>query len=576
MHALTISFLQFCFPVWPSLSTIFIRSGIPGKVALAGDSNCQPCGVGFFQNKSGVSSCKACEAGRWNNETGSSSKSNCFLCPRGTYSSAQGVASRQQCNSCPPGQSSAVQGAITCTACPSGFVAKTKAETCDLCDVGTVSNDDRTACDTCELGKYGNAPGSCEFCVAGRYQDARGQTECNKCDADSYSSETGRASRSDCAACPERTTTNQTLGNTNATDCMCATTYYSAPQTSTCDPCPSPEATCTVPGVVLDQLITTPGYWREDATATIFHACSVAEDCVGGLVKDQCRYGHTGILCAVCDSDFVRIGGVCSFCDKRDAAGGFSGVAAGAALIVLIVTYKVLTRKGASQHKETKKKKKKETETESTETKTKKKTESTTKLKRAATSTIMISRMLRQPTQTNALVDAARGEVEGRMQDDVDGRVADATGDNAGGEIEVETTEVMPSSLFTRIRILIGYAQICAALDMAFEVPWPADFVKFFDYLSFVNLNMFDVLSPISPCALTTPFLSASLVHMGMLPFCGLIVLLTRSLALSCSNFTSTKHEVNSRSARVMLFAVFMLYPGALFFPPLLLLKMLS
>ena len=64
MHALTISFLQFCFPVWPSLSTIFIRSGIPGKVALAGDSNCQPCGVGFFQNKSGVSSCKACEAGR--------------------------------------------------------------------------------------------------------------------------------------------------------------------------------------------------------------------------------------------------------------------------------------------------------------------------------------------------------------------------------------------------------------------------------------------------------------------------------------------------------------------------------
>jgi hypothetical protein len=37
---------------------------------------------------------------------------------------------------------------------------------------------------------------------------------------------------------------------------------------------------------------------------------------------------------------------------------------------------------------------------------------------------------------------------------------------------------------------------------------------------------------PISPCALTTPFLIASWIHMGMLPLCGLIILSARYLAL--------------------------------------------
>jgi len=165
-------------------------------------------------------------------------------------------------------------------------------------------------------------------------------------------------------------------------------------------------------------------------------------------------------------------------------------------------------------------------------------------------------------TITTVIQDAARGEIEGKIQENVDEKVADVTGDTAGGEIEVETNGATPSSLFTRVRILIGYTQICAALNMSFEIPWPNEFIQFIQGLGFINLNLFDVLSPISPCALTTPFLTASVIHMAMLPLCGFIIVLARWIALLRRTNKYTKHEVNSRSSRTMLFAVFMLYPG--------------
>ena len=72
-------------------------------------------------------------------------------------------------------------------------------------------------------------------------------------------------------------------------------------------------------------------------------------------------------------------------------------------------------------------------------------------------------------------------------------------GDDAGA---VEDTVEVPDSLFTRTRILIGYAQIASSLNLTYEIPWPPAFRNFVLALNVVNLNFLDVLSPAEAVAL--------------------------------------------------------------------------
>ena len=64
-------------------------------------------------------------------------------------------------------------------------------------------------------------------------------------------------------------------------------------------------------------LVTLPasrGYYRESNDSAVFHRCDKKTDCTGGLVAEQCREGHHGILCTVCFDGYVRKSGLCEKC----------------------------------------------------------------------------------------------------------------------------------------------------------------------------------------------------------------------------------------------------------------------
>ena len=164
-----------------------------------------------------------------------------------------------------------------------------------------------------------------------------------------------------------------------------------------------------------------------------------------------------------------------------------------------------------------------------------------------------------------SLSDTAKEWVEGEVHGNIDDKLAGLTEDNAGDIVE---NVGAPESLFTRLRILIGYTQICAALNLAFEIPWPPAFVEFIKGLTFINLNFLDVLAPLNPCALTTSFLTTGAVHMAILPICAIFVYVARGIAIimrnrwcCCKKNRYSRQDVTSRAKRTMLFLIFLLYP---------------
>ena len=161
--------------------------------------------------------------------------------------------------------------------------------------------------------------------------------------------------------------------------------------------------------------------------------------------------------------------------------------------------------------------------------------------------------------------------VESKVQGKIVQEMANLTGDNAGN---IEQSVGAPESLFTRLRILIGYTQICAALNLAFEIPWPPAFVEFIKGLTFINLSFLDVLAPLNPCALTTSFLTTGAVHMAILPISAIFVYVARGIAIvmrnrwcCCKKNRYSPQDVTSRAKRTMLFLIFLLYPVSCHFP---------
>ena len=405
-----------------------------------------------------------------------------------------------------------------CTSCPSGWVSESGARSCEQCVPGQLSNKPRTECDDCEKGTYGHRPGSCASCKPGTYQDGRGMSDCVKCPPDTYSSLSERTSRADCTACPPDATTDGTTGNSNESSCLCKGGFYQSDTSEACLICPSPGSVCGKPGSTLFTIRAAPGYFRSSNSSLEFIKCHVASDCPGGLFHEQCRHGHTGVLCAVCDRGFVRKGGECSFCDTSNAAVGFASLSIGAALLLMGVLLLTFTRKAKNVREDS---------------------------------------------------GAVKSWIEENARKNLHGELLDMTGDNAG---DIVANVGAPESLFTRIRILIGYTQICAALNLAFEIPWPAAFVEFVEGLTFINLSFLDLLAPLNPCALSTSFLTAGVVHMFVLPICACFVLSAHSVATFMKDRWCcwrknrySRQDVSSRAKKAMLFLIFLLYPVSVF-----------
>ncbi|CUF41122.1 transmembrane protein, putative [Bodo saltans] len=83
---------------------------------------------------------------------------------------------------------------------------------------------------------------------------------------------------------------------------VCADNEYKVPNTTTCNPCPSPGGTCDGTEVIQVQV----GYWRAPAVATHIYACDkLSTVCAGSNSStwgSSCGNGASGILCSGCIS----------------------------------------------------------------------------------------------------------------------------------------------------------------------------------------------------------------------------------------------------------------------------------
>jgi hypothetical protein len=204
--------------------------------------------------------------------------------------------------------------------------------TLDASDI--VVQDVVSACNT--NFKYDNMTGSCSAvlmeCAKGTYAVA-GTGKCLLCPSSKYSGTKGAFA---CDSCTDNA--NSSIGASSSTECVCGSGYYKT-HDSLCDTCP-PNADCgsgSKTGFTLATLRASKGYWRATNSTTTFHPCPARAACVGEIIGDynkhaadqQCRAGHTGLLCMVCAENYVKkIGNRCVKCEDGEGLRGLMGVLA--------------------------------------------------------------------------------------------------------------------------------------------------------------------------------------------------------------------------------------------------------
>jgi len=175
----------------------------------------------------------------FNNETG---KGQCKSCPAGKTIKGFEKDDHDNQDDCVPDCETnqyVNNDNSKCLECQDGYSCDGFAQT--ECDAGTFCKDGRKK--FCPAGKFGeafNAPNEaigCSNCTAGRFQIARGQTSCTKCEAGLYSNKVQQILRTDCKSCtvlghycPE--------GTSFATEFPCPNgTYSNEDNTKSCKIC---------------------------------------------------------------------------------------------------------------------------------------------------------------------------------------------------------------------------------------------------------------------------------------------------------------------------------------------------
>tara|TARA_Y100000389_G_scaffold56318_1_gene52236 strand:+ start:3545 stop:7147 length:3603 start_codon:yes stop_codon:yes gene_type:complete len=139
------------------------------------------CPVGFYKDNN---KCLTCGSGKYSTNTNAIGESACQLCEPGKY---QNEVAQQSCKNCGEGEYST-----------SGLSA------CLSCQPGEYPNSDKSSCTKCSPGKYStdNKTIDCNLCDVGKYQDEEGKTSCKDCtDEVNYSDSEGSTSCTPCKVC---------------------------------------------------------------------------------------------------------------------------------------------------------------------------------------------------------------------------------------------------------------------------------------------------------------------------------------------------------------------------------------
>jgi hypothetical protein len=219
-----------------------------GKYSLS-ENPCSNCGIGTFQNNTGMSFCPYCPQGTFMNLTGYSS---CFQCPPGRSGfGLSGLTSSTGCTPCLAGKYS-TGTAFPCTDCSAGLKSSNIASSCVNCEVGRYSGTgqadpcplcpvgnyqdqvQQSFCKLCIPGKFRNTPGNsdCLDCPIGKFVESSGSVGCDDCAAGSFQPFAGKSS---CPLCPHGWSTNGTSGSGNCTQCSRGS--FAVSGTPFCQPC---------------------------------------------------------------------------------------------------------------------------------------------------------------------------------------------------------------------------------------------------------------------------------------------------------------------------------------------------
>jgi hypothetical protein len=163
-----------------------------GFVAI-GSSLCRGCGSGKYLDAS--LNCLSCPVGKWT--AGATVSTTCLDCPVGKV----GTSSSLGCINCPGGtfvNSTGQTSLGSCSACSPGSFSPAGSSVCGDCPVGTYPSN--SSCLNCSAGFYAEFPKSpaCSACASGRYSDVSGSSVCTVCNAGLFSQDNA----SSCSACP--------------------------------------------------------------------------------------------------------------------------------------------------------------------------------------------------------------------------------------------------------------------------------------------------------------------------------------------------------------------------------------
>ena len=164
-----------------------------------------------------------------------------------------------------------------------------KPEKCNTCPIGYAATDPREPCSMCAAGLYmDDAP------------DKRTAFGCKNCLP-------GKSSKP------------------GASKCTCPAEFYLLNATSEdCIPCKG-SMNCSEAGMYLETIETMPGYWRQHNKTDVFYSCKDQENCIGGVISEQCEEKRGSMLCEVCFDGHTKVGSDCIACPPGQGRGAGDG-----------------------------------------------------------------------------------------------------------------------------------------------------------------------------------------------------------------------------------------------------------
>jgi len=427
----------------------------------------------------------------------------------------------------------------------------------------------KISCGNCGLGKYGSSKGKCSSCPLGQYKDGKGESSCKECEVDTYLTESGKASKADCTFCSTTRSTGFLTGNTNASACLCRRGTYYQTATGACQPCPM-GADCSVhDGSTLSQLTSLPGFWRANATTTLFTNCKVAfsssldpeakakERCPGGSnsstvnqssavfdPNSQCKNipnkeGYGGPSCMAClNKGYTLSNDKCIRCEGGASFSSVMGLVMGIMGIFFILFAIVFMRVRVDENKKPNRKK----------TQTKK-------------------QLVRKQTKEEKIQSQRGNDAAGRLIGDqvMIGRVQgvggggpnsdDARSQNAGEPTFRSDSQVV----IDRVKILYGWMQIFTSITFTFDIQWPIQLRRFSLGLNFINLDFGNMLGD-SACSFSLSFLDQMVVQ-TIFPLLLLFTIVLARIPAWCVR-QQLRQQQQAMQIKLISALALILYPG--------------